>query len=220
MAQVFSPRANLLVKVSILGIFLTLAVLIGLWMFLSRSDYMKQVGEDYPIEQPVAFNHTLHVTSLGMNCQYCHNGVAESGYSNVPATETCMSCHSHIATDRDSLIPIRDSWANNTPVEWNKVTKVPDYVYFNHSIHVNKGVGCSTCHGNVGNMNVVYRQEPMYMSWCLNCHSNPELYVRPQEEIYNTSYEHPPNQLELGQQLVEQYGIELDNLTNCSICHR
>lgn len=218
MAQVFPRQANTVVTLSFAGLALALVLAFGAWWWFTRSDYVRWVGEE--ITQPVPFQHALHVGGLKMQCQYCHNGVGESAYANVPATETCMSCHSQVRTDSAKLAPIRNSWTENTSMQWEKVHKFPEYVYFNHSVHVSKGVGCSSCHGNIGAMNVVYKAEPMYMQWCLNCHRNPEQFVRPKDQIYNTAYEYPENQAELGARLVQEYGIKKDNLTNCSICHR
>src|SRR5579859_1170405 len=203
MAQVFPRSANRLVTASYIAGTVALVVGIVVWWFVTRSDFVRYVGE--PIQQPIPFPHTIHVNELKLNCQYCHNGVGESAYSNVPATETCMSCHSQILTSDPKIQPLRDSWANNSSIVWDKVHVFPQYVYFNHSIHVNKGVGCSTCHGDVSQMAVVYKAQPMYMSWCLNCHRNPEQYLRPLDQIYNTQYQPPANQLELGQKLLVQY---------------
>lgn len=219
MAQIFPRNANMLARLSVIGVILLVAVLIGVLWFFTRSAWARQVGE--PIPQPVPFSHAFHVGGLQMNCQYCHSRVEESGFANIPSTETCMACHSVIRTDSVNLQPVRDSWENNEPIEWNKVHDVPDFVYFNHSIHIDKGVGCSTCHGRVDQMVVVAKTEPLFMSWCLDCHREPEKYVRPQSEIYNMAWEPPPNQLEVGRQLVEEYGIRsATQLTNCSICHR
>lgn len=220
MAQVFAPRANTLVKVSFVGAALGLLAIIAIWMFFTRSPFVRQVGLENAPEQPVQFSHQLHA-GQGIQCQYCHNGVGESAYANVPATETCMTCHSQIKTGSALLQPVRDSWESGLPIKWNKVHDVPEFVYFNHSVHVNNGVGCSSCHGNVAQIAYpMYKVEPMYMAWCLNCHRHPEQFVRPQSEIYNTAWEPPANQLQVGAQLVEEYGIKKDNLTNCAICHR
>jgi NAD-dependent SIR2 family protein deacetylase len=188
----------------------------GVLIALDRLSY--KVG--VPIEQPVPYSHQLHVGGLQMQCQYCHTYVEQGASASIPPIETCMSCHSQIAVDRPTLQPIRDSYANNIPVQWNKVYNVPGFVYFNHSIHVAKGVGCSTCHGNVANQAVVAKEQAMYMSWCLDCHRAPEKYVRPQSEIYNMTWTPPANQLEIGTQLVQEYNIQKQQLANCGICHR
>ena len=219
-AQVFGPEANTFVILSLIGSAVGFLVLVAAWMWFTRSDYVRDVGER--VQQPVPYSHQLHVGGLKLQCQYCHNGVGESAYANVPATETCMSCHSQVGTSAPSLQPVRDSWITGIPIQWNQVHKLPDFVYFNHAIHVNKGVGCSTCHGNVAGMSVVYKVQPMFMAWCINCHRNPEQFVRPADQIYNTTYQPPPpaEQAVLGAQLVKQYGIKKDHLTNCYVCHR
>jgi NAD-dependent SIR2 family protein deacetylase len=169
----------------------------------------------------VPFSHQLHNSSLGIDCRYCHVSVNQSSFANIPATETCMTCHSQIATNSPRLALVRESYATGQPIEWVKVHKVPDFVYFNHAIHVTKGVGCSNCHGQVNEMPVVWQTQAFYMGWCLDCHRNPEQYVRPRDQVYNMDYVAPANQLELGAQLVREYGImPAAQLTNCWVCHR
>jgi cytochrome c peroxidase len=131
-----------------------------------------------------------------------------------------MSCHSQVWTNSPLLEPIRQSYLNGTPVQWNKVYDLPDFVYFNHSIHVQKGIGCNTCHGPIHEMNITYKAQPLSMSWCLDCHRQPEKYIRPREEVFNVNYQPPANQMELGAKLVKEYNIQKGQLTNCSICHR
>lgn len=172
------------------------------------------------IEQPVAFAHNLHAGQLGISCAYCHASVETSAVAGVPPTETCMACHSQIRVGTEQLAAVQKSWDTNIPIEWNKVTDLADFVYFNHAIHVNKGVGCAECHGRVDQMEVVFKAEPLTMGWCLECHRAPEKFLRPREEVFNMAYEKPANQLELGQNLVEEYHINLDKLISCSVCHR
>lgn len=198
--------------------------------YFTQSSSARLVGPSHAIEQPVPFSHQLHL-GLQLNCQYCHNQVEQSAYSNIPSTETCMSCHSVIKTDSPKLAPVRNSFTENTPIEWNKVHDLPQFVHFNHSIHVAKGVGCSTCHGDLSQMGYnedpaagtvggVYKVNALYMGWCLGCHRNPEQFVRPKDQIYNTKWEPPANQEEIGRQLVEEYRIRgPEQLTNCAICH-
>lgn len=224
MAQIFPRNANTLAKSSlVLGTVLAPLLIIGAtWLFV-WSDWARHVGEQYAPGQPVPYSHQLHVNGLKMQCTYCHNRVEESAYANVPATETCMSCHSVILTKDPKLQPIRDSWEKSIPVKWNKVHDLPDFVYFNHSIHVAKGVGCSSCHGNVAQMGETgaWKVQGLFMGWCLNCHRHPEQYLRPKSEIYNTTWTPPDNQTEVGLKLKEQYGIRSANqITQCSICHR
>jgi Cytochrome c7 and related cytochrome c/Class III cytochrome C family len=219
MGQIYPRNANLLARLSIFGLLLLvveLALITGVYF---RSNYFRQIN--VAVEQPVPFSHQLHNDVLGIDCRYCHVSVAQSSFANIPATETCMSCHSQVKTNSPKLAPVRESYATGAPVEWVKVHDLPDYVYFNHSIHVNKGVGCSTCHGQVNTMPVVWQTQAFYMGWCLNCHRNPEQYLRPREEVYNMDYVAPANQLQVGASLVQKYGVmNKDQLTNCFVCHR
>lgn len=218
MKQIFRPNANLFALVSIVAV---VYIAVGaLWVLyvLDRSNYARRVN--IPIEQPVPYSHQLHAGSLGMDCRYCHSGAQVSAYAPIPATETCMTCHHEIKANSTLLTPVRDSYQNDLPVQWNKVHDVPDFVYFNHSAHLSSGVGCSECHGRVDQMEVVYKANSMTMGWCLNCHRNPEQYVRPREEVWNIAYEHPADQLALGQRLVEEYNINKRNLEQCYTCHR
>lgn len=233
MAQVFTRRANLVARSSPL---ILLLLLVGagaaIWWFF-WSDWARQVGPSSAPIQPVPFSHAFHVGGLKIDCRFCHSKVEISGYANLPTTQTCMGCHSVIRTDSEKLKPVRESWANNKPIEWVNVHDLPQFVYFNHSSHVAKGVGCSSCHGNIAAIGAeldqtkatygqaVYKDKALFMSWCLGCHRAPELQVRPKEEIYNTAYTAPANQAELGAKLVDEYRIRGANqLTNCVICHR
>jgi hypothetical protein len=220
MAQIFDRRANTLVRLTLfVGVPLVLAILGGIWYLFGWSDWHRDVG--VPVAQPGGgFNHQLHV-GLKLDCRYCHNAVEVSSSANVPSTETCMGCHSQILTKSEKLAFVRESWETNTPIQWNRVHDLPKFVYFNHSLHVAKGVGCSTCHGNIAAMPVVAKSKALFMSWCLDCHRNPEQYVRPRDQIYNTAWTPPADQLEQGKKLVEEYRIRsADQLTNCAICHR
>lgn len=219
MGQIFPRNANRLAWLSVFAGLLLIAELVLILAVYFRSNYFRQVN--VAIEQPVAFSHQLHNGVLGIDCRYCHVSVNESYFANIPATETCMTCHSQIKTFSPKIAPVIESYATGKPILWNKVYRVPDFVYFNHAIHVNKGIGCSTCHGQVNEMPVVWQQQAMYMGWCLNCHRNPEQYVRPRDEVYNMEYVAPANQAALGRQLVAEYGIMPANqLTNCWVCHR
>ncbi len=219
MGQIFPRNANRLAWLSIFAGLLLVAELVLILAVYFRSNYFRQIN--VAIEQPVAFSHQLHNGVLGIDCRYCHVSVNQSYFANIPATETCMTCHSQIKTYSPKIAPVIESYATGKPIEWNKVHRVPDFVYFNHAIHVNKGVGCSTCHGQVNEMPVVWQQQAMFMGWCLNCHRNPEQYVRPRDEVYNMEYVAPANQAALGRQLVAEYGImPADQLTNCWVCHR
>ncbi|MCS6881605.1 MAG: cytochrome c3 family protein [Oscillochloridaceae bacterium] len=219
MGQIFPRNANRLAWLSVFAGLLLIAELVLILAVYFRSNYFRQVN--VAIEQPVAFSHQLHNGVLGIDCRYCHVSVNESYFANIPATETCMTCHSQIKTFSPKIAPVIESYTTGKPILWNKVHRVPGFVYFNHAIHVNKGIGCSTCHGQVNEMPVVWQQQAMYMGWCLNCHRNPEQYVRPRDEVYNMEYVAPANQAALGRQLVAEYGImPADQLTNCWVCHR
>jgi hypothetical protein len=218
MPQVFHRSSNTLARLSLVtvGAVVVSGVLIG--SNLSRSPYVTQVGA--PVDQPVPFSHKHHVKELGIDCRYCHNTAETSAVASVPSTHTCMSCHSQVWTNSPLLEPVRQSYLEGKPIEWNKVYDLPDFVYFNHSIHIQKGIGCDTCHGPIHEMNITYKAQPLSMSWCLDCHRQPEKYIRPREEVFNYEYKPPKNQLELGKKLVEEYGIRKEQLTDCSVCHR
>jgi hypothetical protein len=233
MAQIFPRRANTIVWLSAAGLFVSIGMLFWLIWFLTLSNWARQVGPTFgPIPQPVPFSHALHVGNVKIDCRYCHSRIDQSSYANIPATETCMTCHSVIRTDSAKLAPVRQSWATGVPIQWNKVHDLPQFVYFNHQSHIAKGVGCTTCHGPIGTMGYnedpskgpvggVYKVQPLYMSWCLGCHRHPEQYVRPKDQVFNPNYVPPANQAQLGAQLVDQYRIRGANqLTNCAICHR
>ncbi len=216
MAQVFRPSANTLSKASVIAIILLLGVLGWFANILARSDYVTDVG--LPQEQPVPFSHKHHVGDVGLDCRYCHTSVETAAFAGIPPTETCMSCHAQLFADSPMLEPVRASFRNEKSIEWNRVHALPDYVYFNHSIHLNKGVGCSTCHGRVDRMPLMWRESRLQMEWCLECHRAPEQFVRPRDQVFSMEYQPPENQLELGRKLVAEYRIQ--KLTDCYTCHR
>jgi hypothetical protein len=219
MGQIFPRNANLVARLSIFGVVLLVVELLLITNVYLRSNYFRQIN--VAVEQPVPFSHQLHNGVLGVDCRYCHVSVAQSYFANIPATETCMTCHSQVATNSPALAPVRESYATGEPIQWVQVHDLPDFVYFNHSIHVNKGVGCSTCHGQVNSMPVVWQTQSFYMGWCLNCHRNPEEYLRPRDQVYNMEYVPDGDQLQIGRDLVREYGIMPANqLTNCAVCHR
>ncbi len=216
MPQIFHPSTNTFSRFSIFGAIFILAVIAWILVVLADSSYVTQV--DVVRDQPVAFSHEHHVSGLGIDCRYCHTSVEDSGFAGIPPTETCMGCHSIIWNDSPKLELVRESYRTGEPLAWTRVHDVPDFVYFNHSIHVAKGVGCATCHGPVDRMPLMWRNESLYMKWCLDCHRNPEKYVRPREEVFNMEWVPPADDPHAGEKLVEQYQIE--KLTNCSVCHR
>jgi hypothetical protein len=216
MAQIFPPSTNTFAKVSIFGaLFVLGGSLYGLAV-INRSDYATRAHMSR--EQPVPFSHRHHVGQLGIDCRYCHTSVEESSYANIPPTATCMNCHRQIWAESPTLEPVRASLRSGESVAWTKVYDLPDFVYFNHSIHVYKGIGCVTCHGRIDQMSLTAQEPSLHMEWCLGCHRNPERYVRPREEVFNLEWEAPPNQPALGAELIQLYHIERRD--DCSICHR
>ncbi len=218
MAQIFHRSANSTVKVLIISALILVIVLLGLLLNINRIYYVNQVN--IPKDQPVPFSHKHHVTGMGIDCRYCHNTVETTAFAGIPATETCMSCHAQIWTEAPILEPVRASLRTNTSLQWTRVHDLPDFVYFNHSIHINKGVGCQTCHGQVDQMPLMFKVNSLNMEWCLECHRNPALFLRPRDQVFNMLYTPPANQEALGRQLVAEYHVQTSQLTNCSICHR
>jgi cytochrome c7-like protein len=216
MAQIFHRSANDLAKLSLLGVVLILGALGYVIFALGMSPLVTDVGVTK--HQPVPFSHKHHVGELGIDCRYCHSSVEESSFAGLPPTATCMSCHSQIWLTSPMLEPVRASYRNDQAIEWVRVYALPDFVYFNHSIHVNKGVGCTTCHGPIAEMPLTWRATTLQMNWCLDCHQQPEKYVRPREAVFLPDYKPPADQMELGRKLVEEYRIQ--KLTHCSTCHR
>ena len=187
MAQIFPKSMNVLARVSILAVpFLAAGAAVAGTSFY-RSTYTTGGGE--PTEQPIPFSHKHHVAQLGIGCQYCHTSVEVSSSSGFPPTKTCMNCHQQMWQSADLLEPLRKSYATGTPIAWNKIHNVPHYTYFNHSIHVGKGIGCYSCHGNIDEMNLVWQSKTLLMEWCLACHRQPELHLRPKDEIYNLKWQ-------------------------------
>jgi Cytochrome c7 and related cytochrome c len=216
MPQFFHPSANTLARVSIFGAGFAFVAALAVGMTLYRSGYYTR--QDEVRDQPVPFSHKHHVYGLGIDCRYCHTSVENSSFAGIPPTETCMSCHSQIWTNADLLQPVRESLRTNIPIHWVRVNDLPDFVYFNHSIHIAKGIGCETCHGRVDQMPLMRQAHTLQMSWCLDCHRNPEQYVRPREEVFTMGYQPPESQAVLGARLVAEYHIQ--KLTNCYTCHR
>jgi hypothetical protein len=214
MAQIFHRSANTLSRVTIFGAVFIAGFVLWLIGGIVRSPYMTNQGVHR--EQPVPFSHQHHVAGLGIDCRYCHTTVETSSFAGIPPTSTCMNCHSQIWTNAEMLEPVRASYRTGQPLHWVRVHRLPDFVHFNHSIHVAKGVGCATCHGRVDKMNLMYQASPLTMEWCLDCHRAPEKYLRPQEEVFNMGYV-AKDQETLGPQLVKKYAVR--SLTHCSTCH-
>jgi len=218
MSQLFHPSMNIIVKVGLLGMIFMLIGLAWLAYQFFESPTMTEIG--LAREQPVPFSHRQHVGGLGLDCRYCHTSVEEANFAGVPVTETCMGCHSQVAAEAVDLEAVRASLESDQPLEWVRVNNLANYVYFNHSIHVNKGVGCETCHGRVDQMPVIAKAASLRMSWCLECHRAPEQFVRPPEAVFSMGWEPAADQASLGRDLVVEYGIKVEQLTDCSICHR
>jgi hypothetical protein len=189
MAQVFDRSSNALARA---GLILTGLIVVALGVALNqlqRSPWVTRQGQR--ADQPVPFSHRHHVEGLGLQCQYCHTSVEKSSYAGIPPTKTCMNCHSQIWTNAAMLEPVRESWATGESIKWVRVHDLPDYVYFNHEIHVNKGIGCASCHGRVDEMPLMYAENTLQMEWCLNCHRDPVKNLRPTSEIYNMGWQGP-----------------------------
>jgi len=234
MSQIFPRSANQLARSSIFGVLAFLGVAGFVVVTLMRSSWLTRQTEF--VEQPIQFSHLHHVGGEGIDCRYCHTSVEKSNFAGIPPTKTCMNCHSQIWTNAPILEPVRASFRNNTNLTWIRVHDLPDFVYFNHQIHVNKGVGCATCHGPVDKMPLMYQYNSLQMEWCLDCHRAPEKYLRPKSEVFNMAYRVPTEenpvaavpggelfkeQTELGLELKRLYKIsDPTHMTTCSVCHR
>ncbi|MCW5881763.1 MAG: cytochrome c3 family protein [Anaerolineae bacterium] len=216
MPQIFGPGANSLSRFTIITLLLVAGLTLAILMAYQRSSYVTFVGVNRP--QPVQFSHKHHVGDDGIDCRYCHTSVETGDNAGMPSTQTCMNCHQYIWANSPYLAPVRDSWATGKPIIWTKVHDTAQFAYFNHSVHVAKGVGCTTCHGQVNEMNGMFKTETMSMEYCITCHFNPAQFVRPKSEVFNVNYAPPANQAALGAQLVADYKIE--SLVSCSTCHR
>jgi hypothetical protein len=218
MTQIFHPSTNTLSKVTIFGGIFLVATVAFAWDRFNRSAYVSEA--DVVRDQPVPFSHEHHVRGLGIDCRFCHSTAEKSAFAGIPATEVCMNCHSQIWKDSPMLAPVRDSYSTGKPLKWTRVHDVPDFVYFNHSIHVAKGIGCESCHGRVDEMPLMRRKHSLQMSWCLECHARPEQFIRDHKEIYEFGKPARANAREHGQELVKAYGIDKKQLQDCGICHR
>lgn len=219
MPQIFRRRANALaITIPVLGVLLTAGLLVAAALVV-RSPYA--TGVDRTPGQPVPFSHQHHVGGLGIDCRYCHAQVERSASAGVPATEVCMTCHSQLWTDADMLQPVRDSLAQNEPIAWTRVHDLPDFVYFDHSVHVNHGVGCESCHGRIDKMPLTTQKKTLHMQWCLDCHRQPERHLRPAAHVFDMAWQPPRHRRQLGDRLKQQYGTPSpQRLTDCYTCHR
>ncbi len=216
MSQIFHPSTNTISKLSIFGAVFVLAGSLWVLVEMNRSSYMTQTF--VPRNQPVPFSHKHHVAGLGIDCRHCHTTVEDSAFAGIPPTKTCINCHSQIWKDSPMLEPVRASFRNDESIEWTRVHDLPDFVYFNHSIHVKKGIGCASCHGRVDQMPLMWKANTLQMEWCLDCHRHPERNVRPREEVFNMGWEPPEDDPDLGERLMKEYNIR--RATDCTVCHR
>ncbi len=219
MPQIFQRRADTMARLAMLGSVLVPAGLLWVGLVYVRSSY----GTDAGIArvQPVPFSHEHHVGVLGIDCRYCHTSVETSSFAGLPPTRTCMNCHSQMWVGSEMLEPVRQSYRTDKPLRWNRVYNLPGFVYFDHSIHVQKGVGCSSCHGRIDEMPFTYQEPTLLMEWCLDCHRSPEKHLRPREAVFDIRWQEPPDQLEQGRKLKEEYHLrDTHFLTSCSVCHR
>jgi cytochrome c peroxidase len=230
--QIFQRSTNTLARATIYGAVFVVAALSWALNELQRSPYITYAGVVKP--QPVPFSHQHHVAGLGIDCRYCHTSVEVSSFAGIPPTKTCMNCHSQIWTNAQMLEPVRASYRSGESLQWTRVNQLPDYVYFNHSIHISKGVGCNTCHGPVDQMPLMYQYASLQMEWCLGCHREPQKYLRPRDQVFNMRYQEPSSarpveldgetftdQESLGKTLVAKYRLRTSKeITNCNTCHR
>lgn len=217
MAAVFGPSANLWLRFALGAAVAGVAALYVAPGVLPRIGYATGVGEVR--QQPVPFSHKHHVGGDGIDCRYCHTTVEQSATAGFPSTEICMTCHSQLWTSAAVLAPVRESFAARKPLRWVRVNRLPDYVFFNHSIHIAKGVGCTTCHGPIDKMPLTWKAKSLQMNWCLDCHRNPAPNLRPRAEIFDPEWQRTP-QTPSGKTLMAQYHIHPETLTDCSVCHR
>lgn len=216
MAQVFHPATNPIARFTIFGLFFILIVVALLMREIYRSQYV--TGAYTALDQPIPFSHKWHAGDLGIDCRYCHVSAEEGSFAGIPPTETCMICHQKILADAPMLLPVRDSFQTGRPLRWNRVHNLADFCYFDHSIHLAKGIACVTCHGPVDRMPLMWKTQTLYMKWCIDCHRHPERYVRPRDHVFQTDWEPPEDQDTMGRRLVRLYGIR--NPLSCSVCHR
>ena len=230
--QIFHRSTNTISRATIFGAIFVIAMLFWAAAEVQRSPYVTYAGVARP--QPAPFSHQHHVGGLGIDCRYCHTSVEVSSFAGIPPTRTCMNCHAQIWTGAPMLEPVRESFSSGKSLIWNRVNDLPDFVYFNHSIHINKGVGCNTCHGPVDRMPLMYNYASLQMEWCLNCHRAPEKNLRPRDQVFNMRYEEPSSakpimvdgktytdQISLGRDLVTKYNLRtVADITSCSTCHR
>src|SRR5499433_151962 len=220
MPQIFHRSANSISRLSVFGGIFIIAGIAWAGAEIQRSPYNTRAF--VARQQPVQFSHKHHAGDDGIDCRYCHTTVEVSWFAGIPPTATCMNCRSQLFADSPYLEPVRESFRTGKPIKWTRVHDLPDFVYFNHSIHVNKGVGCSTCHGRIDRMPLTWSVVSLHMEWCLECHRNPAKYIRPREQVFNLDWPPPGyDQMAEGKKLMMRYDIDsVEEITNCSTCHR
>ncbi|HEX4080309.1 MAG TPA: cytochrome c3 family protein [Rhizomicrobium sp.] len=217
MSQLFGPRANTIGRIVLASILVLPVAALALHVLLMNSPYV--TGQTNTPEQPVPFSHKHHVTEDGIDCRYCHFDVEKSAVAGVPPTQVCMSCHAHLWTNAAMLEPVRASYATGVPLRWRQANRLPGYVYFDHSIHIAKGIGCTTCHGPVGQMPLIYQARKLSMGWCISCHRDPGRFVRKPSQIFAAEWSPDDDPAQI-RRLLSQYLISTKHLTDCSTCHR
>ncbi len=217
MPHVFHPFADTIARGILVGVLVLPFVAIGVGYWLSASEY--STGLTQTTDQPIPFSHQHHIGGLGLDCRYCHSGVETSTVAGLPPTHTCMTCHSQLYTQTAMLAPVRESLANDTPIHWNKVNRLPDYVYFDHSIHIAKGVACASCHGDVSSMPLLRQAAPLTMGWCLDCHRDPTPNLAALTDVFDPNWKRPNDPSARNAALVHPR-IDNKHLTDCSVCHR
>jgi hypothetical protein len=219
MAQIFHRSANYMARASLLGAAVLAGVALTAVLVVARSPYI--TNQRVTRSQPIQFSHKHHVGDDGIDCRYCHTSVESSAYAGIPPTRTCMNCHSVLFNNVGYLEPVRESYRTDESIRWTKVHRLADYVYFNHSIHINKGIGCSSCHGSVNQMPLMLQASALNMNFCLDCHRNPQPNLRPKDQVFNMDWKAPANQEQVGRQLAAEYKLRTTvELTSCSTCHR
>jgi hypothetical protein len=219
MSQVFHRSTTSIARFTIFGSVFLLLLLAWIGDQIQRSPFVNYMGVAQI--QPVPFSHQHHVGGLGIDCRYCHTSVETSSFAGIPPTKTCMNCHSEIWNNTPMLEPVRASFRTGNSLVWTRVNDLPDFVYFDHSIHISKGVGCYSCHGAVDRMPLMYAAHTLQMEWCIDCHRDPEKNLRPREQVFNMEYTPPADQMVLGAKLARQYHLRsVYDLTSCNTCHR
>ncbi|MGN6470275.1 MAG: cytochrome c3 family protein [Rhizobiaceae bacterium] len=218
MAQIFHPRANTVAIAILVSIPAVVILVFVLNYELHASSYTTDVG--LRVDQPVPFSHKHHVGDVGLDCRYCHGGVEGADFAGLPPTRTCMTCHSQLFTNAAMLAPVRQSLATGIPIHWNRVYQLPDYVYFDHSVHIRNGIGCTTCHGDMSEQPLTEKKTPLTMGWCLNCHRDPGTHMRDEADIFNPHVPDPHNDPQKAVAMLRHYVVHTSNMTDCSVCHR